>query len=376
MNELSIELKRIISKNGSITFKDFMQIALYHPVYGYYSKGRIPFGSRGDFVTSPHTHSLFGALIARQIVEFWEILGKGLFSIVEMGAGSGYLARDILNYLSMKDLLDQFIYWIVEPHEKTEAVQRMILEDFSENVQWKKNIQELEGIEGCILSNELLDAFPVHLLEKTEENFCEIYICLSGDGEFQEVKGSLSSDKLKRYVDTIPVDLPPGYRTEANLEIRDWIYQVSAVIRRGFVITIDYGHTRREYFHPARNKGTLLAYRNQRVSEDLLALPGEQDLTAHVNFTDLHLWGKEAGFETLGYTSQWAFLAGLDVESTLKELGDESSPFSQDRMAIKMLLLPQGMGESHKVLIQAKNIPKGIKLKGLSLRNIKTRLDT
>ncbi|MCK4823757.1 SAM-dependent methyltransferase, partial [bacterium] len=135
------------------------------------------------------------------------------------------------------------------------------------------------------------------------------------------------------------------------------------------------GHTRKEYFLPARNRGTLLAYMNHRVNEDLYERPGEQDLTAHVNFSDLHRWGQDVGFFTLGYAPQWAFLAGLDFEETFMELsGGKFDPFSPELAAVKMLLLPQGMGESHKVLVQGKGVPSDLALKGFSLKNIMKRL--
>ncbi len=375
MKELSIEIDNLIKERHKITFRDFMQIALYHPKYGYYSRHVFPFGGRGDFVTSPHTHALFGALLARQIMQMWEIAGRADFKLVEMGAGSGFLARDILTYLSDKEIFDYITYVIIEPLENLKNFQRKCLNNFRDKVVFIPDIAELPPFSGCFLSNELLDAFPVHLMEYQNNRFLEVYVCGNHLEGFRYCLDGPSSSELTEYFADIRLDFEDGYRTEVNLEIRKWIDKLSSVMNKGFILTIDYGHTAREYFHPARNRGTLLAYRGQTVNENVMCCPGDQDITAHVNFTDLHKWGQQVGFCTLGYTSQWAFLAGLDVESTLKELGDDLEPFSEKRAALKMLFLPQGMGESHKVLIQSKNIPAGVTLKGLSMRNIVKRLD-
>jgi SAM-dependent MidA family methyltransferase len=360
---------------GPITFKDFMEMALYHEKYGYYSRSYIPIGKKGDFITSPHTHCLYGALHARQIEEFWNILDCKAFTVVEMGAGAGYLAKDILSYLSNRKIFDSINYIIIEHKSKTTAYQQEILKPFINKVSWVNRLSDLDSMKGCIISNELLDAFPVHLIQKEASDFKEIYLDFNEEDNLTEVLGNLSNPQLAEYVKALPSDLSEGYRTEANLAIRTWILELASIISKGFVVTIDYGHTRKEYFYPARNRGTLLAYMNHRVNEELYERPGEQDLTAHVNFSDLHRWGKEVGFSTLGYVPQWAFLGGLDFEETFRELsGGKFDPFSPELAAVKMLLLPQGMGESHKVLVQGKDVPSDLALKGFSLKNAMKRL--
>ena len=379
MKDFSNELIKIIHDKvkdfGPITFKDFMEMALYHEKYGYYSGSYVPIGKKGDFITSPHTHCLYGALHARQIEEFWEILDHNDFTIVEMGAGAGYLAQDILSYLSNRKIFKSINYIIVEHKAETASYQRELLKPFINKISWVGRLSDLDSVKGCIISNELLDAFPVHLIQKEDSGFNEIYLDFKKDGSHTEVLADLSTPQLVEYVKELPSDLPEGYRTEANLGIKKWISELAAIISKGFVVTIDYGHTRKEYFHPGRNRGTLLAYMNHSVNEELYERPGEQDLTAHVNFSDLHRWGKEVGFSTLGYVPQWAFLAGLDFEETFLELsGGKFDPFSPELAAVKMLLLPQGMGESHKVLVQGKGIPSDLVLGGFSLKNIMKRL--
>ena len=379
MKDFSNELIKIICDKvkefGPITFKDFMEMALYHEKYGYYSGSYIPIGKKGDFITSPHTHCLYGALHGRQIEEFWETLDRNAFTVVEMGAGAGYLAKDILSYLSNREIFKSINYIIVEHKSETASHQRELLKSFINKISWVSRLSDLDSVKGCIISNELLDAFPVHLIQKEASGFKEICLDFKEDGSHTEVFADLSNPKLVEYAKALPSDLPEGYRTEANLGIKNWISELAGIISKGFVVTIDYGHTRKEYFHPGRNRGTLLAYMNHSVNEELYERPGEQDLTAHVNFSDLNRWGKEVGFSTLGYVPQWAFLAGLDFEETFMELsGGKFDPFSPELAAVKMLLLPQGMGESHKVLVQGKGVPSDLVLKGFSLKNIMKRL--
>lgn len=379
MKDFSNELIKIIydrvKEFGPITFKDFMEMALYHEKYGYYSGSYVPIGKKGDFITSPHTHCLYGALHARQIEEFWEILDHNAFTVVEIGAGAGYLAQDILSYLSNREIFKSINYIIVEHKAETASYQQDLLKPFINKISWISRLSDIDSVTGCIISNELLDAFPVHLIQKKDSGFKEIYLDFKKNGNLTEVLADLSFPQLVEYTKKLPSYLPEGYRTEANLAIKKWISELAGIISKGFVVTIDYGHTRKEYFHPGRNRGTLLAYMNHSVNEELYERVGEQDLTAHVNFSDLHRWGKEVGFFTLGYAPQWAFLAGLDFEETFIELsGGKFDPFSPELAAVKMLLLPQGIGESHKVLVQGKGVPSSLVLKGFSLKNIIKRL--
>ncbi len=374
MNEITKELHRIVDENGPVTFKKFMELALYHPKYGYYTKGRFPGGISGDFVTSPHTNELFGALMARQLIQMKEILGTKKFTIIEMGAGAGYMALDILNFLRKMGKSEEFNYVIIEPFDNNVLLQKHILRDFIELVEWRSDTAGISDMEGCFLSNELLDAFPVHLIEKDKGVWKEVFL-VPGEKGFDEVLMQPSSVDVEDYCKKWLNDLPDGYRTEINLEIKAWIFDLSRVIKRGFVITVDYGHTRNEYFHPSRNRGTLLSYFRQQVSEDIYSDPGNRDITAHVNFSDVDYWGKEALFDTVGYSSQCFFLAGQDVEKVIEILeGKKRDPFSPRNAALKSLLLPQGMGESHKVLIQSKGVETDVQLNGFKFTNKKSRL--
>jgi len=373
MNKITKELHKLIDQNGPISFKNFMEMALYYPFHGYYRKDVFPGGGSGDFVTSPHTNEIFGALIAKQLLQMKDILETDSFDVIEMGAGAGYMALDILNFLEKTGNDKFFRYIIVEPFENNVLIQKEILKDFVENIEWISGLSELSGIKGCFLSNELVDAFPVHLVEKENGLWKELFLEKSGNG-FKEVLLDIKNGELKWYCEKWLKDLPDGYRTEVNLGIKNWITEISKALDRGFVITIDYGHIRNEYFHPSRNRGTLLSYFRQQVSEDIYADPGNRDITAHVNFSDIDYWGKKASLKTIGYTSQSFFLAGQDIEEVINILDNgKVDPFSPRNSALKSLLLPQGMGDSHKVLVQSKGIDK-VDLNGFKFTNKKSKL--
>ena len=352
-----------------------METVLYHPVYGYYSGSELHIGRKGDFVTSPHCHELFGALLARQIEEFIDLAGGKDFSIVEIGAGAGYLAKDILKSMDRKNPSESVNYIISEPLPGLRDIQKNTLNGYDERVSWVRDIEEIGHLNGCIVSNELLDSFPVHVIEKRGNVFQEIYVDYNDNKGLFETTGDLSSDELAEYIERTGIYFEERYRTEANLAMKEWIEKISSILICGFVMTVDYGYTAEEYFSVERNRGTLLSYMNQQVNENFYEFPGCQDITSHVNFSDLHGWGTENGFQTIGYCPQWSFLAGLDIEDTFYEItGGKFNPFSPETAAIKMLILPHGMGSSHKVMVQSKGIEKNTDLKGFQLKNDYKRL--
>jgi len=285
---------------------------------------------------------------------------------VEIGAGSGYLCKDILDYLEREDLPGDFKYIIVEQNPFMKQMQENLLSDFSGKVSWVESLKELDSIRGCIVSNELLDAFPFHMVEmKGELNEGRI---TRENNEFtfkyQPVRSNDIIDYFKRFIE----ELPEGYRTEINLRIRDWIGEISSILSSGFVLTIDYGYTSSEYYTEERSGGTLLCFHRHQVIEDPLLNIGEQDITAHVNFSSLSAWGEESGFKTLGYCPQGTYLVASGIDEMIQELYQDSPDYSFEVSRIKNLILPEGMGESHKVIIQYKGdgMPE---LRGFSLRN-------
>lgn len=374
--KISALKERIVEKiktKGPIAFQEFMRMCLYDKDFGYYTKpDRI--GIKGDYITSSHCSPLFSRLLANQFIEFWELLGKGNFCLVEMGAGAGFSAKDILNYIRPHPFYEKIRYVIIEQNEAAKETHKRLLSDFLNKITWLDSLEDLNEFTGCVFSNELLDAFPVHVIQKDSSQFHEIYVDFNGR-ELCEKTGPLSSVALQEYVlNHVPSDLPNGYRTEVNLAIHPWLSAIAARMTSGFVLTIDYGHSANEFFELSRNRGTLMSYMSHRTSEDLFACPGEQDITAHVNFSDLNRVGLQLGFSTIGYAQQWAFLGSLDFEKTLKDTYPNLTPFSPEMAGIKMLIFPQGMGTSHKVMVQAKNVKINGKIKGFLLQNRMDRL--
>lgn len=368
-----------IKKEGLITFEMFMDTALYYPELGYYSSGKNAIGREGDFYTSPHLHPVFGAMLGKQLMEMWMVMGKPkIFHAVEIGAGTGYLCKDILDHLhkpsgniavseNKNDFLRSLRYVIVEPYRYFEERQRELLVDLVKDIEWVKSLRELnEKITGCIFSNELLDAFPVHLVVM-EDELKEIYVDFDGR-KFVEIRNRISSVKLSDYLKEFSVILQSGYRTEINLRIKNWLEEAVAALSKGFLLTIDYGYSAKEYYSEERNKGTLLCYHKHQFNEDPFSNAGGQDITAHVNFSSLEKWGNEFGLRTIGYCPQGTFLISAGIDEMITELYPYSSDYASEMAKIKGLIFPQGMGTSHDVMVQYKG-DGSPELRGFSLRN-------
>ncbi|MCL4475826.1 MAG: SAM-dependent methyltransferase [Nitrospirae bacterium] len=374
MNILKQKIIERIKSDGPVSFETFMDIALYSPGLGYYTKDTTKIGRWGDFYTSSHLHPIFGAMIGRQMEEMWALMGRPeLFRIVEIGAGMGYLAKDMLDYLKARGkgqgvneggFFEHINYSIVELNPSMKAHQQMLLNDYSDRIEWRSGMHELGPVAGCFLSNELPDAFPVRMVEMDKE-LMEIYVSVEGD-ELVEVKMPCG-DEVREYCRELDIALPEGYRTEVNLRLKGWLKNISNTLSEGFVLTIDYGYPARDYYDEDRNRGTLLCYYQHQVNEDPYQNIGEQDLTAHVNFSSLKKWGEEFGLKTVGYCPQGTYLISLGVDEVMTELyGD--SPDAFETAKVKGLILPQGMGESHKVMVQYKGDGEP-KLRGFTLRN-------
>ncbi|MDO8282298.1 MAG: SAM-dependent methyltransferase [Thermodesulfovibrionia bacterium] len=370
MNPLSKLIIEKINKDGPITFEKFMEMALYYPELGYYSNPAVAIGRQGDFYTSPHLHPVFGAMIAKQLIEMWEILGKpSEFHAIEIGAGEGYLSKDILDHLTGRshEIVNSLKYAIIEPFEHFEKKQRELLAEHEERVTWFQSLKNISAqINGCIFSNELPDAFPVHIVEM-DNDLKEVFL-IYDEGGFVEIKQDAKTDGLIDYIGQFASRFPQGYRTEINLRIREWLHEIASILSNGFLMTIDYGYTAKEYYNEERNRGTLLCYHDHQINENPYEHVGEQDITAHVNFSSVKKWGDEVGLRTLGYTSQGTYLVASGIDEMITELYAGSPDYSAEIKKIKGLIMPEGMGESHMVMIQYKG-EGNPELRGFSLRN-------
>jgi SAM-dependent MidA family methyltransferase len=345
-----------IRKEGPISFHDFMEMSLYHPGYGYYSTARDKIGKNGDFYTSPCVSSLFGEMIARQLEEMWYWLGRQPFSLVEFGAGTGLLCRDILQSLQKnKALYADFHYHIIEKSPVMRDRIRQVLPDVS-RVSWHDDITEVPPITGCILSNELIDNFAVHQVVM-EDQLMEVFV--DHNGNFTECLRP-APQPLNDYFKELNVTLSHGFRTEINLEAIDWIARISGTLKKGFVLTIDYGFPSRHLYDRHRNKGTLVCYHRHMVNYSPYTNIGEQDITTHINFSALSHWGLNNGLETGGYTSQAYFLQGLGLAAHLRnmeEKGQMDQWTPEEKLSLVKTLL-MDMGQKFNVLIQYKGLRK------------------
>ena len=362
-----------------ITFASYMDLALYHPDYGYYTTKASILGPDGDFITSPHLGHDFGELLAVQFADMWHSLGQPTpFQVVEMGAGQGLIAADVLTYLQQyqPDCYGALDYIIIEKSPALRSQQQTRLTH--KKVTWT-TLDELTPITGCFFSNELIDAFPVHIIQKNNNQLQEVYVTTQ-DSALQETLGPLSTDQLTQYADLVAIDFLndtylDGYRTEVNLAALDWLDTVSSRIARGFLLTIDYGHTAQRYYSPARHKGTLKCYYQHSHYDDPYTNIGQQDLTAHIDFTALQRHGNNVGLSTLGFTQQGLFLMALGLGDRVANLAQTITPgpdgfnqLIQRRSALHQLMdmSPMGLG-TFGVLIQGKGIEDDIPLKGLTI---------
>lgn len=357
-----------IEKEGSISFRDFMDMALYYPELGYYTSDTQKIGGHGDFFTSSELDKAFGQLLAEQFVEIFNKLKTDNFKIVELGAGKGYLAHDILSHLKEKypEIYENVQYVIIEKSPYHIDIQKNILKNFK-NVNWVQDIIDFEdeSIEGVIFSNELFDAFPVHMIETENGKVYEIFITLEGD-QVKEIKKEASEDILK-YLKELNIKLPDRMRTEINLDAVDYIQKIGKKLKKGYVITVDYGFPSAELYKSYRSRGTLLCYHKHKYSEDFYKNVGMQDITSHVNFSALNYYGKIAGLELTGFTDQAHFLTNLGLMEIIMELQEKGDFESYERInRLKTLVLPKGMGEKFKILVQHKNV-ENPHIKGLEI---------
>ena len=360
MTPLAELLAERIRRYGPLTFADFMRECLYHPVHGYYSKAES--ARLADYYTSVDVHPVFGRLLARQFAEMWEHLGcPAEFTLVEAGAGVGRLAAHILDFSESKlpAFYNALRYVAIERSSARREQAAARLKRHAEAGHFVSSVEIPPHIPtGCLFSNELLDALPVHRVLVQEGALKEIFVGLA-DGHFTDIVAALSTCAITEYFSTQGITLQAEQQAEAVLEACDWIAEVGRRLERGYVLTIDYGHRAAELFDDHHMRGTLLAYQDHRVTENYYASPGEQDLTAHVNFTALETWGRRSGLETAGLTSQTAFLLALGQRNEFSDLydaGQTETERARSRLQLKTLIYPEGMGERFQVLIQQKGI--------------------
>lgn len=352
-----------------MTFARFMDLALYAPDAGYYMRDAERIGARGDYYTSSNLHPLFGELLAKQLVQMLEVLDAGPVTIIEPGAGRGALAFDIVHALTRADHLPPWTYVIVEKSPAMIAQQQRLLDPFVRpgRVAWATALPA-EPLDACVVSNELVDAFPVHRVVQRDGALREVFVDAAGEALVERLDAPSTPD-LAAYLERLGVTLIEGQQAEINLAAIDWMRAVGRAVRRGFVLTIDYGYPADDLYDPRRRRGTLLAYHQHRANEAFYERVGRQDLTAHVDFTTLAWAGREPGLEAEGFVDQTRFLLGLGAHEAAERLISAAADDAErERIVagVRGLLDPQDMGRLFKVLVQRKGVAPS-PLLGLSL---------
>jgi SAM-dependent MidA family methyltransferase len=358
-------LRQEIERTGVISFARFMEVALYCPDCGYYQRIGSPIGREGDFYTSVSTGGFFGKLLAIQFAQWLETGIVGPRQLVEIGAHDAQLASDILDSLCRQypGLLERLEYWIVEPSEKRQIRQRKKLEQFAGHVRWANSLQDLgDAVIGVIFSNELLDALPVHRLawDHPAGKWFEWGVGLAGDRfVWRRMPASLDREHMIFHQAGLPLCpelnavLPDGFILDLCPSAAQWWHQAASRLRQGRLMTIDYGLAAEQFIAPERAEGTLRAYYQHRLSPDLLARPGEQDLTAHVNFTQLQMAGEEAGLRTDEFCPQAQFLTNI-ASRVLNSASDLHHLTPSGARQFHTLTHPEHLGRSFRVLVQSK----------------------
>jgi len=394
MNNLSEIIRREAAQRGVLSFARFMELALYCPVHGYYETKKDNPGRHGDFYTSVGVGELFGQLLAFQFAEWLEEVRSATslrseamarqeceVRIVEAGAHDGRLAKDILAWLRSNrlELLDQIEYWIIEPSARRQEWQKKTLEQYSSHVRWFDSLRSIyppdpkseirnPKLSGIVFSNELLDAMPVHRFGWDAQNkkWFEWGVTVDGEkfawaripdtlaprsGERAGARGFDPSSILHLPSSLLAV-LPDGYTIETCPAAESWWREAAGILERGKLMTIDYGLTADELFSPSRTRGTLRAYFRHHAGDDILANVGEQDLTAHVNFSAIQAAGESTGLTTESFQTQSQFLTGI-LEKASKD--NSFSEWNANRTRqFQTLTHPEHLGRAFRVLIQSR----------------------
>jgi len=355
MNVLAQQIREEIRRDGAMPFAEFMRRALCDPAHGYYSRAHGQIGKRGDFFTSVSVGPFFGELLVFQFARWIEALPQSQsgFQIVEAGAHDGQLARDVLEAMAQHEpvLLKSIEYSIIEPSTARRIAQQTGLARFS-NVRWFKNFSEISNrVHGVIFSNELLDAMPVHPFawSAKQRRWEELGVTISNES-FVWTRLPHATITPPELPDALLDVLPDGYVVELSPDVIQWWRDAATALVHGKLMTIDYGGTLEEMLSPGRTSGTLRAYAQHRVSNDVLANPGEQDITAHVNFFEIQRVGEAAGLKTNAFTTQSQFLTEI-----ARELWTQRRSWPQNQVRqFQTLTHPEHLGRPFRVLIQSR----------------------
>ncbi|MDX1455053.1 MAG: SAM-dependent methyltransferase [Gammaproteobacteria bacterium] len=363
--------RRIAAADGQLPFDEYMDAVLYAPGLGYYTAGARKFGIEGDFITAPEVSPLFSRVLAGQVEEVLQVMGSG--DVLEVGAGSGVMAADILLELNARGSLPGRYFILDISADLRDRQQEKIaaaVPELLDRVEWLDDFPA--DFEGVVLANELLDALPVSRFRMGEDQVSEQIV--------HEQQGRLATGfvpagehlslGVERLQSNLDIALPPGYESEMSTRLPALVGAVATAMRRGLCLFIDYGYPRPEYYHPDRRSGTLMCHYRHRAHLDVLLHPGLQDITSFVNFTAVAESGLANGLELMGFTTQAQFLlaGGIDQLLSGQEAASDEQRFALSQQAQK-LVMPGEMGDRFKVMGLSRGLDpllSGFRLKDLS----------
>lgn len=366
-SDLTARLRKRIEREGPMSFYHWMKFALYDVKEGYYCRNdRQRWGKEGDYRTSPERSPLFAATFARNFAKLYDNLGKPSYcTIVEVGGGDGHFAGGVLQTLqgSFPHVFSSinYVFDEISPHSRSLALRR--LRPFTDRVEFRQ-LEDLRVDVGIVFSNELLDAFPVHRVKMNDGRLREFYITVGANGKFDWTLGPLSTPHLNDYFSECGMQLDEGQVAEVNLEAEAWLRRVAKIMRAGYVVTVDYGAAAEELYvsrdHSGvdtRFHGTLRGFHRHQFVDDILARPGEQDLTTTVDWSFVKRVGGKLGFEIVDFERLDKFLLKTGLLEQLEfELQLRESEAGKLRLntAVREMILPDGMAASFQVLVQKK----------------------
>lgn len=348
--------QKIQQHNGQITFADFMQMALYHPTHGYYQNPDFEFGKKGDFTTAPEISPLFAYCFANQCAQISESMGQT--NILELGAGSGRFALDILTHLEAINALPTR-YYIYEISSGLRNRQLTLLQnarpDLLNRIEWLTELPA--SFSGIIIANEVLDAIPVNCFQVDKQEARERVIVIKAN-ELAWEATTPSSALIHTHINALiqNYSLPDGYQSEVNLNAMLLVKQLSTILTKGVILFADYGYGQREYYHPQRNQGTLTCFYKHHLHHQPLPYPGLQDITAHVDFTHVIETAADQGAQLSGFTTQSGFLLANRLLEKAQQLESLATPTEKFKLhqAIKILTMPTEMGDRIKMMAISK----------------------
>ena len=345
----------IAAADGWVSFARFMELVLYAPGLGYYTAGARKFGAAGDFVTSPEMTPLFGQVLTRQVAQ---VMAESAPLVLEVGAGSGRLAADLLLALERMGELPEH-YFILDLSADLRQRQRQTIAEAAPHllsrVEWLDRLPET--FSGVVVANELLDAMPANIVAWRENGIFDRGVVVDDAGSFMWNE-RLATGALLAAAEEIGAQcsLPPGFESEISLTVRAWLSEWGRRLEKGALLLIDYGFPRREFYHQQRGRGTLMCHYRHHAHPDPFYLPGLQDVTVHVDFTAVIAAAHAAGLDLLGYTNQGQFLLNCGILDQLAEIPNGTPEYIRAAGAVNMLLMPHEMGELFKVIAVGRGI--------------------